>query len=164
MRHFHSFENSLVCFPFNWRVDNVQRSWASVIRRLILSKLLIITAITLAQALVTSHLDCCNSLLTGFLQNSPILYLCLPSIPTSFIFLKLCADHVTSLLRSSNVPQPLLGLNPNSSVCCCKALHSTILPSSSRIFSHFSFMLASTRLYLLPVHRTSPPPVSLLPP
>lgn len=129
----------------------MQRSWASDLCRLILSKLLIIIATTLAQGLVTSHLDCCNSPLIGFLQNSLVLHLCLLSIPASFIFLKCCADHVTSLLRISNVPPPLLGLNPNSSVCCCKALHSTILPSSSRIFSQF-FMLASTRLYLLPVH------------
>lgn len=93
----------------------MQRSWTPAICRLILSKLLIITATTLAQALVTSHLDYCNSLLTGFLQSSPVLHLCLLSIPASFIFLvkPFAAPFYHPLLESS-LTSPLCWHQPHS--------------------------------------------------
>ena len=79
---------------------------------LIVSQLFIITATTLAQALITCHLDCCNSLLTGFFQNRPLLDLCLQRIPARWI----------------HVPPPPHRSSPISSVCC-----------SDRLLSHFYF-------------------------
>lgn len=57
--------------PINGRTDDGQGAGSSATGGLILPQLLIIAATTLAQVLITSHLNCRKNPLTGFLQFSP---------------------------------------------------------------------------------------------
>lgn len=112
------------------------------------------TATTLALALIISHLDHPNSLLTGFLQISLLRNLGLRNIPAVFIFLKSDGDAATSPLKSFKVPPLLIAQSPSSSVSCSRS--PPILPFQRVLYFSFIFSLYNLSVFLL---FTEPSPI-----